>query len=110
MSKFQPTLSAIYTLGYNMDTSLIPKLEPHSLNEATTKDLFSFSKQITKYDDSSLCMASFIVESLFTNILLNETINNCVSDLHTINLYNGKLSKRHLSKVLEKQLINILLF
>lgn len=64
-----------------MDTFLIPKLEPHSLNEATAKDLFSFVKQITKYH-SSLFMASLIVESLFTNILLNETINNCVSDLH----------------------------
>ena len=92
-----------------MDTFLIPKLERHSLNEATTKDLFSFAKQITKYH-SSLFMASLIAESLFTNILLNATINNCVSDLHSINLYNGKLSKRDLSKVLEKQLTNILLF
>ena len=46
-------------------------------------------------------MASLDVESLFTNIPLNETINNCVSDLHNKNLYNGKLSKRDLFKLLE---------
>ena len=34
-------------------------------------------------------------------IPLNETINNCVSDLHNKNLYNGKLSKRDLFKLLE---------
>ena len=46
-------------------------------------------------------MASLNVESLFTNIPLYETINNCVSDLHNKNVYNGKLSKRDLFKLLE---------
>ena len=46
-------------------------------------------------------MASLDVESLFTDIPLSETINNCVSDLHNKNLYNGKLSKRDLFKLLE---------
>ena len=32
---------------------------------------------------------------------LNETIDKCVSDLHNKNLYNGKLSKRDLFKLLE---------
>ena len=45
-------------------------------------------------------MASLDIKSLFTNIPLNETISNCVSDLHNKNLYNGKLSKRKLSKLL----------
>ena len=43
----------------------------------------------------------FDVESLFTNILLNETMNNCVSDLHNKNLYNRKLNKGNLFKFLE---------
>ena len=51
--------------------------------------------------DSSLYMASLDVESLFTNIPLNETINNCVSDLHNTNLWNEKLSKKYLFKLLE---------
>ena len=52
-------------------------------------------------------MASLDVESLFTNIPLNEIINDCVSDLHNKNLYNGKLSKRDL---LETAIVNHLLF
>ena len=75
-------------------------LEPLTHNKFTIKDSFSFAKDITTYDNS-LYMASLDVESLFTNIPLNETINNCVSDLHNKNLYNGKLSKRDLFKLLE---------
>ena len=45
-------------------------------------------------------MASLDVVSLFTNIPLIETINSCVSDLHNKNLYNGKLNKRDLFKLL----------
>ena len=46
-------------------------------------------------------MASLDVKSLYTNIPLNETINNYGSDLHNKNLYNRKLSKRDLFKHLE---------
>ena len=55
---------------------------------------------MTTYD-SSLYMASLDVEFLFTIIPLNETIINCVSDLPNKDLYNGKLSKRDLFKLLE---------
>ena len=47
-------------------------------------------------------MASLDIDSLFTNIPLNETINNCVNDLYNKNLYIGKLSKGYLFKLLEK--------
>ena len=77
---------------------MIPILDIHS--KFTVKDSLSFAKEITDYD-SSLFMASLDVESLFTNIPLNETINNCVSDLHNKNLYNGKLNKSDLFKPLE---------
>ena len=79
---------------------MIPILEPLTQNEFTVKDSFTFAKEITKYD-SSLFMASFDVESLFTNIPLKETINNCVNDLHNKNLYNGKLNKSDLFKLME---------
>ena len=79
LSKFQPILSAINTRGYNLGKFLIPILEPLIHNEFTTKDSFSFDKEITMYDSSSH-MASTDDESLFTNIPLNEIINNCVSD------------------------------
>ena len=77
-----------------------PILEPLSHTEFTIKDSFNFAEEITKYD-SALYMASLDVESLFTNVLLNKIINNCVSDLRNKNLYNGKLSKRDLFKLLE---------
>ena len=100
MPKFRPILSAINTPGYNLAKFLIPILEPLTHNEFTVKDSFSFAKEITKYD-SSLFMASLDVESLFTNIPLKETINNCVSDLHNKNLYYGKLNKSGLFNLLE---------
>ena len=79
---------------------MIPILEPLTHNEFTVKGSFSFAKEITTYD-SSLYMASLDVESLFTNIPLNETIKNCLSDLHIKKFYNGKLSKRDLFKLQE---------
>ena len=109
LPKFRPILSAINTAGYNLAKFLIPILEPLTHNEFTIKDSFSFAKDITTYD-SSLYMASLDVESLFTNIPLNETINNCVSDLHNKNLYNGKLSKETFSNFWKQQLANHLLF
>ena len=41
-------------------------------------------------------MARLDVESLFTNIPLEETIKNCVNDLFSNNFYNGKLSRKDL--------------
>ena len=79
---------------------MIPILEPLTHNEFTIKNYFNFAKEITTYD-GSLYMASLDVESLFTNIPSNETINNCVGDLQNKNLYNGKLSKRDPFKLLE---------
>ena len=100
LPKFRPILSAINTPGYNVAKFLIPILEPLTHNEFTVKDSFSFAKEIITYN-SSLFMASLDVESLFTNIPLHETIKNCVEDLHNKNLYNGKLNKAELFKLLE---------
>ena len=100
MPKLRPSLSAINTPGYNLAKFLIPILELLTHNEFTVKGSFSFAKENTKYD-SSLFMASSDVESLFTNIPLKETINNCISDIHNKNLCNGKLNKSDLFKVLE---------
>ena len=68
-------------------------LEPLTHNEFTIKDSFNFAKEISTHD-SSLYMASLDVESLFTNIPLNETIDNCVSDFHNKNLFTMKNSAK----------------
>ena len=64
---------------------LIPILDPLTQNQYTIKDSFSFAKEITTYD-GSFFMASLDVESLFTNIPLKETINNCVEKQSSIYL------------------------
>ena len=92
LPKFRPILSAINTPGYNSANFLIPILEPLTHNEFSTKDSFNFAKEIKTYD-------SFF----FTNIPLNETADNCVSDLHKKNFYNGKLSKRDLFKLIQTE-------
>ena len=70
---FQTILSAIGTPTYKLSTFFVPLLTPLTLNEYTIKDSFSFTEELLNYD-SNLIMASFDVESLFTNILLQETI------------------------------------
>ena len=74
--KFRPILSAINTPGYIIAKFLIPILEPLTHNESTIRKSFSFTRKTSTYH-SSIIMASLDVESLFTNIPLNETINNC---------------------------------
>ena len=51
--------------------------------------------------DHNLYMASPDVEFLFTNIHLEETIKNCVSDLFSNNFYSGKLSRKDLYELLK---------
>ena len=99
MPIFRPIFSAVNTPGYNLAKCLILILEPLTHSEFPVKDSFSFAKEIKKYD-SSFFMGSLDVGSLFTNIPLKET-NNCVNDLHNKNLYNGKLNKSDLFKLLK---------
>ena len=74
---FRPILSAIGTPTYKLSKFFVPLLTPLTLNEYTIKDSFSFAEELLNYD-SNLVMASFDVESLFTNIPLQETIDLCV--------------------------------
>ena len=75
------SISFIYGLCYKKtdevtDRLCTPILEPLARNDYTIHDSFAFAKDVTSFD-SSLFMASLDVESLFTNIPLEETINNC---------------------------------
>ena len=71
---FRPILSAIKTPSYNIAKYLVPILEPITTNKFTIKNSFEFAKEVTE-QGSGLFMASLDVESLFTNIPLEETIN-----------------------------------
>ena len=73
-------LSAINTPTYSLAKYLNPILSPLTTNEFTGKNSFNFAEDVVHYDHN-LYMASLDVESLFTNIPLEETIKNCDNDL-----------------------------
>ena len=75
---FRTVLSAIGSLTYNLANFFVPILKEYTINEYTMRDLFSFCNEIRK-QDSSFYMASFDIQSLFTNISLDKTIDICVN-------------------------------
>ena len=64
-------------------------------NEYAVKYSFNFGEKVAKFDYKRF-MTSSNVESFFTNIPLNETINNCVEDLLPNNSYHWKFSQNDL--------------
>ena len=85
----RPTFSAIGTPTYKLAKLLIPILEPLTTNEYTIKDSFTFAEKLQSFD-LKLVIASFDIESLFTNIPLQETIDLCVE-----NLFDQQFYKQH---------------
>ena len=80
MSSFCPILSAIATPTYELAKFLIPILKPLTENEYTVHDSFSFAREVSQFNSKDL-MVSLDIESLFTNIPLEETIDNIINDL-----------------------------
>ena len=78
---FRPLLSAIGTPSYKLPKFLVPKLSSVKFNEFTVKDFLAFAEEIV-YQDSKLFMGTLDVDSLFTNIPLEETINICTNLLY----------------------------
>ena len=72
-----------------------------TVNEFTIKDSFAFAKEIVD-QDSSLFMASLDVDSLFTNIPLDETINIC-----TESIFNESDTVEGLNKSAFKELLSL---
>ena len=69
-----PIFSAIKTPSYNIAKHLVLILELITANKFTIKNSIEFAKEVIE-QDSGLFMASLDVQSLFTNIPLEETIN-----------------------------------
>ena len=74
-------ISSIGTPSYKLAKFLVPKLSSVTFNEFTVKDSFAFAEEIV-HQDSKLSMGSLDVDSLFTNIPLEETINICTNLLY----------------------------
>ena len=77
---FPPILSAINTPTYKLAKFLVPILKSLTTNEYTVKDSFAFAEEIVE-QDSEFFMGSLDVDSLFTSIPLEETINICANTL-----------------------------
>ena len=77
---FRPILSAIDTPSYNLAKFLVPILSPLTTNNFVCKDSFSFATDV-RDQNPDLYMSSFDIDSLYTNIPLDETIDICVRKL-----------------------------
>ena len=77
---FRPILSALNTPIYKSAKFLLQILKPLATNEFTVKDSFHFAEEIVD-QQHDLFMGSLDVDSLFTNIPLEETIEICTNEL-----------------------------
>ena len=74
---FRPILSAINTPSYQLAKFFVPILSEFTKNDFVVKDSFSFALDV-RSQNPDLFMASFDIDSLFTNLPLDETIEICV--------------------------------
>ena len=100
----RPILSAIKT-PYNLAKFLVPLIEPITKNNFTVKNSFEFSKEICEQNPAYF-MASLDVESLFTNIPLEETIKICCGSLYKNQELLCNISKNQFEKLLRAALSN----
>ena len=101
LPSFRPILSAIGTPAYKLAKFLVPILEFLTTDEYTIKDSFTFAEELQSFD-SKLVMASFDIESLFTNIPLQETIDLCVENLFQDRTHVDNLSKDSFRELLTR--------
>ena len=80
MFLLRPILSALNTSTYKWAKIFVPLLKNLTLNDFTIKDSFEFAKFITK-QDPQFFMASLDIDSLFTNVPLEETNKICINQL-----------------------------
>ena len=80
----RPIVSSINTFNYNLAKFLVKIIQPLTINEYTTANTLDFVEEIKQLNiEDSTVMASFDVESLFTNVPLSDTtqiITDSISD------------------------------
>ena len=96
---FRPILSAINTPSYKIAKYLVPLLSSLTKNKFVSKDSFEFAKNV-RNQNPDLFMASFDIDSLFTNVPIDETIDISIKKLFgRKKKYNG-FSKEQFQKLL----------
>lgn len=99
----RPILSACGTHNFGLSKFLVTLISHLSINEYTLKNATEFVNFITSISDADkLYMCSFDIESLYTNIPVNETINIILDNIFlTANfIYNG-FSKKSFKTMLD---------
>lgn len=72
---FKPILYAIRTPSYKLPKLFVSKLSSTAFNELTVRDYFTFAEEVV-HQGTKFFMGNLDVDTLFTNIPLEETINN----------------------------------
>ena len=99
----RPILAAYKTPSYNIAKFLVTLLQDHTTNEYTIKNSYEFQKWVTQIHLPQVpFLASFDVQSLFTNIPLTETI-----DLICNKLFNSATKFHGFNKADFRQLLSL---
>ena len=105
--QFRPIFAAYNNPSFNIAKFLVPILAPLTRNEFTVDNTSSFIQDISTVSDAnSYYMASFDIESLFTNIPLRETIDICLDALFRHSDSVMGFTRPLLKKLLELSVLN----
>ncbi|XP_037772658.1 uncharacterized protein LOC119568271 [Penaeus monodon] len=98
----RPIISSIGTFNYNIAKFLVPIISPLTANQYTIENSTSFANEITTLNfKQPTTMASFDIESLFTNVPLHETTDIIVNNVDTSQLTKIGLTKDNFKKLLD---------
>ena len=100
LPKYRPIISQIGSPTYKIAKYLLDFVKPFTTNEYTVKDTFEFVSMLDG-KDHRLVMGSLDVESLFTNIPLDETINIVTEKVFDKKVKVKGISKRDFKRLLE---------
>ena len=102
LNRLPPLRQIILAIGacsYSLAKFFVPILKEFTINEYTVKDSFSFSNEI-RNKSTSLYMAAFGIQSLFTNTPLDETIDICLELLFNKKRKVKGMLKKYVTKLL----------
>ena len=99
LPKYRPIISQIGSPTYKIAKFLLAFIQPFTTNEYTVKDTFHFVSMLDG-KDHRLIMASLDVESLFTNIPLDETIEIVTKKVFEKSTQVNGLSRTDFKKLL----------
>ncbi|XP_069989664.1 uncharacterized protein [Penaeus vannamei] len=97
----RPIISSIGTFNYNTAKFLVPIISPLTTNQYTIENSTAFANEITSLNpEQPITMASFDVESLFTNVPLLETTEIIVNNINSTHLNIFNIPKDSFRKLL----------